>query len=178
VTLAAGVAVADAIRETTGLPVTLKWPNDVVVEQPPPATPRRRKLAGILTEGSAAGSDLQYAVLGFGINVRPANLPPDLRASVTSIEAELGRAIDRGVLLAHALAALEERYGALLDGRIDAILTRWRELSPASRGARVRWPSAGGTLEGVTNGIDDSGALLVRVDAVTHRIIAGEVEWL
>jgi BirA family biotin operon repressor/biotin-[acetyl-CoA-carboxylase] ligase len=129
-TLAAGVAVAEAIRHTTGLPVTLKWPNDVVVEDPPPAATRRRKLAGILTEGSAAGSELQYAILGFGINVRPMTLPADLRATVTSIESELGRAIDRGTLFAESLAALEARYSDLLDGRIDAILTRWRELSP------------------------------------------------
>lgn len=177
-TLAAGVAVADAIRATTGLPVTLKWPNDVVVEEPPPAQGRRRKLAGILTEGSAAGSALQYAILGFGVNVRTASLPAQLRASVTSLEAELGRPIDRGVLLTHALVALEERYAALLEGRIDAILTRWRDLSPSSRGARVRWQAAGRSVEGVTDGIDGAGALLVRAADRVERIVAGEVQWL
>ena len=175
-TLAAGVALTAAIRETTGLHVTLKWPNDVVVEERAPA--RRRKLAGILTEGSTAGHDLQYAIVGFGINVKSASLPPDLRPLATSIEAELGRPVERGVVLAASLAALDAQYTALLDGRIDAILSRWRELAPASCGARVRWQSAAGTLEGVTNGIDDSGALLVRVGSASERVISGELEWL
>ena len=70
-TLAAGVAVAEGIRRATGLPAVIKWPNDVVVGDEH-APGRRRKLAGILAEGSTGHNGLQHVVLGIGINVRPA----------------------------------------------------------------------------------------------------------
>ena len=66
-TLAAGVALAEAVRACTGVPVEIKWPNDLVIG--------RRKLAGILTEASGTGG-LDGAVVGFGINLRTAAYPP------------------------------------------------------------------------------------------------------
>jgi len=53
------------------------------------------------------------------------------------------------------------------------VLDAWRALAPSSRGRRVRWQ----TLTGITAGIDDTGALLVKTAAGLERIIAGEVEW-
>src|SRR5215207_3929122 len=73
------VAVAEGIRRATGLPVLIKWPNDIVVEDQR-APRRRRKLAGILAEGSTSQNGLQYEVLGIGINVRPTDYPPELAA--------------------------------------------------------------------------------------------------
>src|SRR5262245_20585569 len=69
-TLAGGVAVAEGIRAATALPVEIKWPNDIVT--PAPAPSGRRKIAGILAEATSAADGLQYVVLGFGINLRPA----------------------------------------------------------------------------------------------------------
>src|SRR6185436_9282527 len=82
-TIAAGVALAEAIEVATGLPVDLKWPNDLYVS--------RRKLAGILAEASVAGSSIDAVVLGYGINIGPAAYPPDLANRATSLESELGR---------------------------------------------------------------------------------------
>ncbi len=89
------MALAEAIRDTTGLQAEIKWPNDLVFE--------RRKLAGILAEASAQGAALDYVVLGFGVNIRAVTYPPDVAQRATSIEAELGRPIDRGLLFARAL---------------------------------------------------------------------------
>ena len=93
VSLAGGVAVAEGIRAATGLPVEIKWPNDIVVDA---GLGRRRKLAGILAEASTTPDGLQYIVLGFGINLRPAAYPPDIADRATSLESELGRAVDPG----------------------------------------------------------------------------------
>ena len=114
-TLAGGVAVADGIRRATGLPVLIKWPNDVVVEDAH-APGRRRKLAGILAEGTTSQNGLQHVVLGIGINVRPADYPPELAARVTSLEHELGRAVDAGLVLSEILVALNEQMSALEAG--------------------------------------------------------------
>jgi BirA family biotin operon repressor/biotin-[acetyl-CoA-carboxylase] ligase len=164
-TLAAGVALAEGTEAATGLPIDLKWPNDLLVS--------RRKLAGILAEANGA-----KVVLGYGINVTAGAFPPELRDRATSLESELGRPIDRDALLAETLDALARRYEDLLAGRFDAILDAWRGHAPGASGARVTWTDASGTCEGVTAGIDAWGALLVRTDDRIERIVSGEVMWL
>ena len=176
-TLGGGVAVADGIRQATGLPVVLKWPNDVVI--PDPAAPgRRRKIAGVLAEGSTGRDGLQYVVLGFGVNLRPVTYPPSIAARTTSVEAELGRTVERGAVLAETLSAFNKHATALAEGQTSALFKRWRELAPSAVGARVEWTVNGLAHRGTTAGIDDQGALLVREQNQTARIIAGEVNWI
>jgi BirA family biotin operon repressor/biotin-[acetyl-CoA-carboxylase] ligase len=173
-TLAAGVAVAEAVEAATGLAIDLKWPNDLYVG--------RRKAAGILAE--AAGASDEAIVLGYGINVRSVAFPPELRDRATSLESELGREVDRALLFAESLASLARRYDDLLEGRFDAILDAWRARAPGSHGARVTWTTvksataASETASGVTAGIDGEGALLVRVGDRLERIVGGEVTWV
>jgi BirA family biotin operon repressor/biotin-[acetyl-CoA-carboxylase] ligase len=172
VTLAAGVALSEAIERATGLAPAIKWPNDLLVG--------KRKLAGILAEAvtdHTAGAAIQSVVLGYGVNVASAAFPPELSDRVTSLESELGRPIDRALLCAETLAALAARYDDLLDARFDAILDAWRSRAQGSRGARVRWATVNGSQSGITMGIDDMGALLVRVGDSTERLVAGEIEW-
>jgi len=170
-TIAAGVALSEAVERVTGLAPAIKWPNDLLIE--------RRKLAGILAEGVAqpASTGVQAVILGFGINLMSAAYPPDLAPRVTSLESELGRAIDRAAVCAESLASLAERYHDLLDGRYDAILDAWRSRSFGSRGARVEWDTPSGVQAGITEGIDEMGALLVRTARSVERIVAGEVRW-
>ena len=123
-TLAAGLALAEAIEAATGLRADIKWPNDLLVA--------RRKLAGILAE--SASSDLGRIVLGFGLNVGARAYPRELGDRATSLETELGRPIDRAVVCAETLAAVSARYRDLLAGRFDAILDSWR----ASRAGEPR----------------------------------------
>jgi BirA family transcriptional regulator, biotin operon repressor / biotin---[acetyl-CoA-carboxylase] ligase len=175
ITLAAGVALAEGIEAVTACRVDLKWPNDLYIE--------RRKLGGILAEGATSGtgiskSRVEAVVLGYGINVGSTRFPSDLAPRATSLEAELGRPVDRARVFAETLAALARRYDDLLACRFDAILDEWRARAPGGRGARVSWTTASGTQIGVTDGIDDDGALFVRVDGRTERIVAGELTWL
>jgi len=163
-TLAAGVGVRDGIAAASGLAPDLKWPNDLLVG--------RRKLAGILAEGLAVGTSDQAIVIGVGVNVQPAAYPPEVAVRATSIEGELGRAVDRDALLEAILAALWRRLAALEHSPGD-ILQAWRAASPTARGARVAWDGR----SGLTNGIDDTGALLVTTPSGVERIIAGELSW-
>ena len=169
-TLMAGVALADAVREATGLLAEIKWPNDLMVE--------RRKLAGILAEASAVGTELEYIVLGFGINIRHAAYPPDIAARATSLEAELGRPVDRGAVLAHTLVNVARGRTALAQGRLGAILDRWRALAPSAVGAPIEWRVGEQVRRGRTAGLDRDGALLVEVPTGLERVAAGEIVWL
>ena len=168
-TIAAGVGVADGIQTATGLVPDLKWPNDVFVGG--------RKAAGVLAEAtsSAAGT---YVVLGFGINVSPAAYPPEVADRATSLEREVGRAVDRGLLLTECLCGLAERYQDLTSGRREAVLEAWRGRAASMRGRSVQWNEAGGVREGVAESIDDTGALVVRTSAGLARVTAGELRWL
>jgi len=175
-TIAAGVAVAEAVQSATGLDPRLKWPNDVYAGE--------RKMAGVLAEAGSLdeGRDheeprLRYVVLGIGINVMPAAHPPDVAARATSIEEELGRGIDRGLLLAECLASLAARYEELRQGRTEGVLGAWRARSRATFGRTVEF-EAGGARRGVAEDIDENGALLVRTDKGLERVISGEVRWI
>ena len=184
-TLAAGVALADAVYRTTGLAPDIKWPNDLLIG--------RRKLAGILAEGITSGpvtevrrkpdatlvdARVTRVVLGYGINVTSTAYPPELGDRATSLESELGRSVDRAALCAETIASLAARYDDLLAGRFDAILDAWHASASGSRGARVQWETPEGSQSGTTAGVDDRGALLVRVGARVERLVAGEVVWI
>ena len=169
-TIAAGVAVAEGIQAATGLRLDLKWPNDVYAGE--------RKVAGVLAEAGTSRSTVEYVVLGFGINVRPAAYPPAIAARATSLGGELGREVDRGLLLAECLSALAQRYAHLQTGRHDVVMNAWRARAASTLGRRVRWDAAGTTLEGVAENIDESGALMVRTPSGIVTITGGEVVWM
>ena len=122
-----------------------------------------RKLAGILAEGAVS-----HVVLGIGINVQPAAYPADVAARATSIETELGRPVDRGLVLAECLAALAialsraARRQWASRGRCvapDVPLRCWVGASNGNRQASDRL--------GLAENIDDDGALIVKVGAGT-----------
>lgn len=168
VTIAAGVALAEGIRAATGLIAGVKWPNDLLVSG--------RKLAGILAE-RGAGPQGAHVVLGFGINVMPAAYPPDIAARATSIEGELGRPVDRGLLFSECLASLAARYLQLQEGNSAAVVAAWRQRAADALNRPVEWDAEAGVKRGVAQDIDGDGALLVRTPLGVERIISGEVRW-
>lgn len=169
-TMAAGVAIAEGVFAASGLDASVKWPNDVYVGA--------RKLAGILAEAGSSKGAVDYVVLGFGINVQTAAYPADVAARATSIEAELGRTVDRGLVLAECLAALSHRYRMLQSGDGADVIAAWKARAAAHMRRAVEWDTERGRLRGVAEDIDSAGALLVRVDAEIVRVISGEVRWL
>jgi BirA family biotin operon repressor/biotin-[acetyl-CoA-carboxylase] ligase len=169
ITIAAGVAVAEGIEAASGLHAGVKWPNDVYVGG--------RKLAGILAEAGSLSS-ATHVVLGFGINLRPAALPPEVAVRATSIESELGRPADRGLVLVECLAALANRCEALQHHREGTVIAAWRSRAAQHLGRSVEWDADAGVRHGIAQDIDSAGALLVRVGDEIVRVISGEVRWV
>lgn len=164
-TMAAGVAMADGIGAATGLQPRLKWPNDLQVDG--------RKLAGILAEATSG-----YVVLGVGINVLAAAYPPDVAIRATSIETELGRQVDRGLVLAECLAAFAVRYRELERDGGSGVIAAFRTRAAWSFGRRVEWDAGARVQTGVVENVDEEGALLVRTGHQRVRVRSGEVRWL
>jgi len=171
-TLAAGVAAARAIRTVAALPIELKWPNDLVIGRP------WRKLGGVLSEASGSGNTVEAIVIGIGINLLRAAYPHEIADRATSIEAELGRPIERAPLVIELLVALRDAAVTLDAGRHDAVCREWRALASVGlAGATVRWRDHDVERRGRAHDIDVDGALLVETDGRVERLIAGEVRW-
>ena len=81
--LIAGIAVAEAVEQTTGLHPDLRWPNDVLLDG--------KKFCGILTEMSGEPTRVRYVVIGIGINVNHASFTGELEPIATSLRIESGR---------------------------------------------------------------------------------------
>jgi BirA family biotin operon repressor/biotin-[acetyl-CoA-carboxylase] ligase len=179
-TLAAGVALSDGIQAATGLRLDIKWPNDIVAaeRQGPRAADRRwRKVAGILAEGHTVQGVLRHVVIGYGINVLRAEYPPEIADRASSLETELGCAVDRPSVLVETLAALAREYSALRAGGSASLVSRWRDRSPSAVGAEVSWMEGHRETAGVTAGIDEAGGLLVSRGGAVVALRAGEVTW-
>ncbi|HYT73991.1 MAG TPA: hypothetical protein VEL79_04510, partial [Vicinamibacterales bacterium] len=138
----------------------------------------RRKIAGILAEASSGPAGVDYVVLGVGINLRTAAYPPELADRAGAIEAELGRRVDAGAVLAQVLAGLNRALGELAGAGAPALFARWLALSPSAHGAAIEWDAGPATRRGTTAGLAEDGALLARTPTGLERIIAGEVRWV
>ncbi len=180
VTLLAGVAVAEGMRRAANVQIELEWPNDLVVESTPSFSHRnsRLKVGGILSEASTAMAAGQAVVVGIGVNLSAVVYPEEIASRATSLEALAGRTVDRGVVLLEILASLMEWREQFLSDAGTAMLTRWTELSPSSRGAMVEWTAAEGQRTGITDGVEPDGALRVRSDGRIERLLGGTLTWL
>jgi len=158
--LAAGVAVVEALERVTGLKPRLKWPNDVLVDG--------RKLAGILLESRIGPSPL--VVLGIGVNLAQRVFPADLAERATSVRLAAGRRVDADALLTALLESLDAWRTRLETEGWAPIRERWRALTE-TLGRRV---SIDG-VEGVAVDVDEDGALIVAEGDVRRRVVAGEV---
>lgn len=172
ITTALGVACAEGIEAASGLATTIKWPNDVRVNG--------RKLCGILVETHVAGSRLQAAVAGVGVNVgwSPDEVPHELRGAATSIAVEgPGIAIERVALLASILDALERRVLALHGGAPGLIEAASQRSDVLGTEVRVRL-SDGAEITGTAERLTETGALLIHAPDGVRTINVGEVEQL
>jgi BirA family biotin operon repressor/biotin-[acetyl-CoA-carboxylase] ligase len=157
VSLAAGVAIAEAASEASGLDVRCKWPNDLLVGTD--------KVGGILGEAVASAVGIDHMVVGIGVNLE---VPEDVSGA-----GAIG-AVDEEMMLGDFL----RRVRALMDGDAAAIVEGWRAVS-ATIGRRVRATTVSGDVaHGIAADIDRTGALLVDTDEGRVRVAFGEIEHL
>ena len=165
--LAAGVALVEALAADGFGHVMLKWPNDLVVDD--------RKLAGILVEANHSRPRSATCVIGVGFNL---DLAPADSGRIDQPWTDFARAFGRiparsglAARTANALLDACEQYG---DHGLEPFAARWRERD-ALRGRPVRVLSGGAPIEGMAHGIDNDGALLVERPSGVVRCGSGEV---
>jgi len=169
-TFLGAVSTAHAIRALYGVPVALKWPNDIVHGG--------KKLGGVLTELAAESDQIKHAVVGVGLNVNVARhgFPAAIRDTAASLRTIMRRNIPLVPLLRRILVEMDRRYAELVSrGNGAALVAEWRELTPMI-GSIVRVSHFGHVREGTVAGVDPDGALLLRSPSgVVDRLLAGDV---
>ena len=167
--LAAGLAVAQAVEETTGMKPDLRWPNDLLLGG--------KKFSGILTEMNAEATRVRFVVIGIGINVNQAGFSGELADTATSLRmAGGGRVWSRLELAAALLKSLDLAYRALVERGSEPVLAAFEQRSSYARGKRVRVEDAGSNpYEGVTAGLDAHGFLQVKTAEGVRTVLSGGV---
>ncbi len=168
VTLVMALSVAQAIREATGLPAEIKWPNDIVIN--------KKKAVGILTEMSVKEGFIEYVICGIGINVNQQTFPEEISETATSLYLESGRETDRADLVLRVMERLEENYKTFCQKQnMSDLLTAYHELL-INKDAHVRVLDPKGEYQGIARGINRQGELLVeKEDGTVEAVYAGEV---
>jgi len=164
ITIMASVACAKALRRVTGLDITIKWPNDLMVSG--------KKLGGILTETRLAHKKIEYVITGIGINVNIDSdvLPNVIRESATSIKTETGKFFSREEIMKEVLNEINDSYNILKEKRYSELILQWRELT-STLGRTVKIILGKETLEGFAEAINDKGMLIVRLPSGTSRTV-------
>ncbi len=162
-TLALGLAAAEAIGRVAGIQCDLRWPNDIIVND--------RKAAGILVQ--LAG---KAAVAGIGINVNHAAFPDDIAHLATSIFLATGQRYDRADLLIALVESAMAFSKMLREAGKTAILAAFTRVSSYAKGKRVVVDMGDRQLEGITAGLDDNGFLrILKPDGMLETVLAGGV---
>jgi BirA family biotin operon repressor/biotin-[acetyl-CoA-carboxylase] ligase len=118
---------------------------------------------------------VDYAVVGMGLNVNldPGQLPSDLLQAATSLSQQMDRPVPRLPLLWAVLRAIEQRYLDLRAGRSPH--DDWAG-HLATLGCEVEVILRGGRLDGVAEGVNSDGGLLVRLpDGSLETVLAGDI---
>nr|MBA3570797.1 biotin--[acetyl-CoA-carboxylase] ligase [Pyrinomonadaceae bacterium] len=168
ITLAAALAVHDALLETYFLKTDIKWPNDILSNN--------RKLCGILAE-TVDTTEGRALVLGIGVNLTSSAFPPEVHQIATSVQLETGKVPNLEIILRNLMIALQRRYEMLQSvcGG-EEILREWSVRSSYASGKRIRVANGQEVLEGTTRGLESDGALRVETDEGEIRIVrAGDV---
>ena len=166
-TLLAAVAITKALHKMGLVDCGIKWPNDIMVGS--------RKLVGILTELNASMENVEYVIMGIGINtgITKKELPRELKKIVTSFAIE-NVPVSRKQLLQEVLMQLEQYYQMAEENGFKPILEEWKMLS-SMIGSEVVVQAPDKQFFGKAVDIDDNGCLIVETETGRETVMAGDV---
>lgn len=170
-TLMTAVAVFDTLAELYKIEPDIKWANDVHVDE--------KKVCGILAEMTETISGTAI-VVGIGINLTSSNFPPELENIATSIEAEIEQKPDVEELLRNLTKQFARHYDDFQKANgAEKIRIEWAQRSSYFKGKSVSVNLGNETVSGITDGLEENGALRVKTENGEVKIVqAGDVERL
>jgi BirA family transcriptional regulator, biotin operon repressor / biotin---[acetyl-CoA-carboxylase] ligase len=167
-TTVAATIIAHTLGSTLGLPIRIKWPNDLWIDN--------AKLAGIIAEtGSSAQGP--YAVLGVGINVLHSisDFPPELQSTATSIKIHSPDVPCRNTIAANLLDALSQVDYAISNEGFKSVVQNARALSCLLH-KNIELSSNGERITGHAKDLNAEGHLILLTSDGSERTFhSGEV---
>jgi len=164
--LAVGIGLTKLFNQYTNSKVKLKWPNDLLVDQ--------RKLAGILVEASGDSNDNSFLNIGIGLNWKMSTKAQGIERPWINLSEILNRDIDRSTLLARILLELDKILLEYIENGFESFRRHWEECS-AYFGKPVVLTSHKGSVSGIEVGIDNMGALRLKMPTGERIFYSGEV---
>ena len=166
------VALSKSIKTVLGIKTEVKWPNDI--------TMNGKKVAGMLVDASFQANNIDYLILGIGINFDIDAKKLEKRLSKTPNfygVNSLRRKDDKTppkVLLKEFLLQFEKNLSQLDNGKKSKIVKEWTKRA-VGIGKRITINTSNGKISGISQGIDNDGALKIKTKRETKRIFVGDV---
>ena len=150
--LGASLAVAYSIENLYQLDVSLKWPNDVLIQG--------KKVSGILLESSSTSNKIEKTVVGFGINVNQPNFIGKFIIPPSSIRREFKKIVNREKLLSEVLNNFETVFELVVNDA-PKMLNDWRSRCKMI-GEKVKIEDDKAAKFGIFDDIDENGFLILK----------------
>jgi BirA family transcriptional regulator, biotin operon repressor / biotin---[acetyl-CoA-carboxylase] ligase len=174
-THAAAVALVRTLKDLSdhrlipnSLSIDLKWPNDVLLSG--------KKCAGILLESFGLDNGNRAAIVGLGINVHRGSVPANIRSAAACLDEMAGCFVPRRQLLVSFLHSFQLCYVSFEQGKHTELLQEWKSYSSMWNGVQVSISDGEERRNGITCGINDFGALLVRTpEGSVETVLAGDI---
>ena len=165
----AAVSVAETIDDYVPKGVSVKWPNDVLVNG--------KKISGILLEMGSEGGSKNFYIIGVGININcsKGDLPEEVSDIATSLYIELGSEVDVKEFLYKLFHRMDNWYGKYTSLEFGDIIDRFKNFCETI-GRRIKIEVGGGDISGVAIGIDSNGFLIIEDDdGDIHKAVSGDL---
>lgn len=164
--VALGVAIAKLLELEGVADVKIKWPNDIYIAE--------QKVAGILVELEGQADGEGQAIVGVGLNLNMPETQSNIDQPFTSVQRHLSEPLDRNRWAARLIDAV---YLALEQHDKEGLAPTVRDWPSYDRyyQQQVRILLGSHTHEGIAQGIDEMGALLVEQNGQLKRYFGGEV---
>lgn len=166
-TLVAALAVESAIAETLQCQPMIKWPNDIVLN--------KKKICGILTEMALNGTEIDYVVIGIGINANNKEFPEEIVQTASSLFLELNEEIDTELLITEVWNRFAVYYELFLETEDLTLLKEEYEKALVNKEEKVKVLDPLGEYIGVAKGITNTGELIVDTEGEIRYVSSGEV---
>lgn len=170
-TLLTATVLAEVIYEETNVSPQIKWPNDILIAG--------KKIAGILTEMQAEQDQIQYVVLGFGMNVNQEeqDIDPDLRDRATSIRIATEKKWDRTKMIQRILERFEQTYDLYLREGFSQIKKKWENFG-FKVGQKISLTMQDEKVTATFIGISHDGALIIEnANGEKVDLYSAEINW-
>ena len=166
ITLVMGLAVNKALTNFIGIKTTIKWPNDIVLNN--------KKVCGILSEIAYKNNEVDYIVLGVGVNLYTEKFDNEIEKIATSVFLETGKKIDKFELLSDILNQFEPLYFEYLKNGMKNIINDYK-MSCVTLDREVLVVMGDEKYKAYAKDINEAGELVVLVDGERVAVSSGDV---